>query len=56
MTGKDKSSKPMNSETKRERLLGQKKKIFTRKIIVIILVTAALPVSWLILREGPQAE
>ena len=56
MTGKDKSGKPMNSETKLEKLLGQKKKISTRKIIVIILVAAALPVSWLILREGPQAE
>jgi len=56
MTGKDKSSKPMNSETKREKLLGEKKKILTWKIIVIILVAVALPVSWLILKEGPQAE
>jgi len=56
MTEKDKSSKPRNSETKREKLLGQKKKIFTWKIIAILLVAAALPVSWLILKEGPQAE
>jgi uncharacterized membrane protein len=56
MTGKDKSSKPMNSETKREKLLGRNKKISAWKIIVIILVVVALPVSWLILKESPQAE
>lgn len=56
MSGKDKSTKPMNSETKREKLLGQKKKISTWKIIVLIMVAVALPVSWLILKEGPQAE
>ncbi len=46
----------MNSETKREKLLRQKKKISNWKIIVIILVAAALPLSWLIFKESPQAE
>ena len=56
MSGKGKSIKPMNGEAKREKLLGEKKKISTWKIIVIILVAVALPVSWLILKEGPRAE
>ncbi len=56
MSGREKSIKPINCESKREKLLGQKKKISTWKIIAIILVAAALPISWLILREGTQAE
>lgn len=56
MGGKEKSIKPISSETKREKLLGTKKRIPAWKIIAITLVAAALPVSWLILREGPQTE
>ena len=56
MSRKERSIKPMNSESKREKLLGQKKKISTWKIIVIILVAVALPVSWLIFKESPRAE
>ena len=56
MGGKGKSIKPMNSESKREKVLGEKKKISTWKIIAIILVAVALPVSWLIFKESPQAE
>lgn len=56
MGGKGKSIKPMNSESKREKLLGQKKKISTWKIIAIILVAIALPLTWMILKESPQAE
>ena len=56
MGGKGKSTKPMNSEAKREKLLGEKKMISTWKIIAIILVAVALPVSWLIFKESPQAE
>lgn len=56
MGEKGKTIKPLNSETKRERLLGPKKKILTWKIIVIMLVAIALPVSWLIFKESPQAE
>ncbi len=56
MSGKEKPTKSMSSESKREKLLGEKKKISTWKIIAIILVAVALPVSWLIFKEGPQAE
>jgi uncharacterized membrane protein len=56
MGGKEKSIKPTNSGTKREKLLGTKKRIPAWKIIAIVLVAAALPVSWLILKEDPQAE
>jgi len=56
MARKEKLIKPINSETKREKLLGTKKRIPAWKIIAIVLVAAALPVSWLILKEGPQAE
>ncbi len=56
MGGKGKSIKPMNSEAKREKLLGEKKKISTWKIILIILVAVGLPVSWFIFKESPQAE
>jgi hypothetical protein len=56
MGGKEKSIKPLNSESKRERLLGEKKRIPSWKIIAIILVALALPVSWLILKEGSHAE
>lgn len=56
MKGKDKPIKPMNSESKREKLLGEKKKISTWKIIAIILVAVALPVSWFLFKEGPHAE
>jgi uncharacterized protein len=56
MGGKGKSTKPMNSDAKREKLLGPKRKIPSWKIIAIILVAVALPVSWLIFKESPQAE
>ena len=56
MGGRGKSIRPMNGEAKREKLLGQKKKISTWKIIAVILVAAVVPASWLILRGGPQAE
>jgi hypothetical protein len=56
MSGKEKSTKPMNSEAKRKKLLGPKRKIPSWKIIAIILVAVALPGSWLILKESPQAE
>ncbi len=50
------SVKPVNSETKREKLLGNKKKFPVWKIILIVLVMAALPAFWLFFREEtPQA-
>lgn len=42
------------SETKREKLLAEKKKFPLVKVIVILLV-AAIPLAWFILRNSPEA-
>ena len=55
MSKKDKSDKPTSPETKREKLLGGKKRISPWKIIFFVVLAAALPVSWLIFRGIPQA-
>jgi hypothetical protein len=41
--------------TKREKLLGEKKRFPAWKIILIALLLAALPISWLLFRDTPQA-
>lgn len=57
MDKKEKLKKTTDYESKREKLLGEKKKTFLPwKIILIILVAAAVPASWLLFREeAPQA-
>lgn len=55
MGTKDKAKNSMDYGTKREKLLGEKKRISIWKIALIILLLSALPVSWLIFREVPQA-
>ncbi len=43
-------------ESKRERILGQKKRFSLWKIVLIVSVAAALPATWALLREeAPQA-
>jgi len=55
MGRKEEPKKSLGREGKREKLLGEKKKIPSWKIISIALVMAALPFAWLILRDAPQA-
>lgn len=56
MSSPKKKEKSPEYEGKREKLLGKKKtRISTWKIILIALVVAALPVSWLFFRAEPDA-
>ena len=53
---REKANKNMDGETKKEKLLGKKKKFPSGKILLFILVAVALPVSWLLFRDAPRSE
>jgi len=53
VSAKDKQNKSVEYSTKREKLLGEKKGFPVWKITLIVLLLAALPVSWLLLRDTP---
>ncbi len=55
MGRRENSKKSIDHGTKREKLLREKKRIPAWKIGLISLLVAALPISWLLLREAPQA-
>ncbi|OHE16619.1 MAG: hypothetical protein A2X96_05570 [Syntrophobacterales bacterium GWC2_56_13] len=51
---KKKPDAPKGSETKREKLLEEKKKFPLVKVVVILLVTA-IPLAWFMFRDSPEA-
>ncbi len=55
MGRREDSKKSMDRGTKREKLLGEKKRMPVWKISLIALLVAALPVTWLLLKDAPPA-